>query len=68
MACINRSPITPVVLASTDMPSCFTAHVPQITFRRDPSNYRPRINKMDSVKDREQKTTGNFFFMESDDS
>lgn len=57
-----------MVLASTDMPSCFTAHVPQITFRRDPSNYRPRINKMDSVKDREQKTTGNFFFMESDDS
>lgn len=40
----------------------------QITFRRDPTNYRPRINKMDSVKDRDQKSTGNFFFIDSDDS
>lgn len=37
-----------------------------ITFRRDPSNYRPRINKGDSIKDREQKSNGNFFFMEDD--
>lgn len=36
----------------------------QITFRRDPSNYRPRINKMDSIKDREQKEGGNYFFMD----
>ena len=35
-----------------------------ITFRRDPTNFRPRINKMDSVKDREQKASGNFFFIE----
>ncbi|KAJ2376545.1 Fe-S cluster-binding ribosome biosynthesis protein, partial [Coemansia sp. RSA 2603] len=35
-----------------------------ITFRRDPENYRPRINKMDSVKDREQKADGNYFFLE----
>jgi len=35
-----------------------------ITFRRDPSNYRPRINKLDSVKDREQKASGNFFMLE----
>jgi ATP-binding cassette subfamily E protein 1 len=35
-----------------------------ITFRRDPTNFRPRINKLDSVKDREQKESGNFFFME----
>ena len=27
----------------------------EITFRRDPTNFRPRINKMDSVKDKEQK-------------
>ncbi len=25
---------------------------------------RPRINKLDSVKDREQKASGNYFFME----
>eukprot|EP00123_Amoebidium_parasiticum_P001484 comp12590_c0_seq1/m.7606 comp12590_c0_seq1/g.7606 ORF comp12590_c0_seq1/g.7606 comp12590_c0_seq1/m.7606 type:complete len:601 (-) comp12590_c0_seq1:1008-2810(-) len=35
-----------------------------ITFRRDPSNYRPRINKLDSVKDSEQKRAGNYFFLE----
>lgn len=35
-----------------------------ITFRRDPNNYRPRINKMNSLKDAEQKKSGNFFFLE----
>eukprot|EP00906_Rhabdomonas_costata_P029794 RCo042084 len=39
----------------------------RITFRRDPENYRPRINKEDSVKDREQKTTGNYFYMDGAD-
>ena len=33
----------------------------EITFRRDPSNFRPRINKLNSVLDRDQKTHGNFF-------
>ncbi|XP_063415508.1 ATP-binding cassette sub-family E member 1-like [Mytilus trossulus] len=36
----------------------------EITFRRDPNNFRPRINKRHSVKDSEQKKTGNFFFLE----
>jgi len=59
-----------------------TAHSPQsllsgmntflqqlsITFRRDPTNFRPRINKMDSVKDREQKQSGNFFFLDAHDT
>eukprot|EP00611_Tribonema_gayanum_P028634 TRINITY_DN7419_c0_g1_i1.p1 TRINITY_DN7419_c0_g1~~TRINITY_DN7419_c0_g1_i1.p1 ORF type:complete len:636 (-),score=267.21 TRINITY_DN7419_c0_g1_i1:595-2502(-) len=58
-----------------------TAHAPQslltgmntfleqlrITFRRDPTNFRPRINKPDSIKDREQKLSGNYFFMDSSD-
>lgn len=35
-----------------------------ITFRRDPTNYRPRINKLDSVKDAEQKKAGNYFFLD----
>ena len=30
----------------------------EITFRRGPSNFRPRINKLDSKKDKEQKTSG----------
>jgi ATP-binding cassette subfamily E protein 1 len=37
-----------------------------ITFRRDPTNFRPRINKLNSQKDQEQKAAGNFFLMESD--
>jgi ATP-binding cassette subfamily E protein 1 len=36
----------------------------QITFRRDPSNFRPRINKFESVMDREQKESGSYFFLE----
>mmetsp|Transcript_704 Transcript_704/g.1458 ORF Transcript_704/g.1458 Transcript_704/m.1458 type:complete len:623 (-) Transcript_704:117-1985(-) len=36
----------------------------EITFRRDPTNFRPRINKMDSVKDREQKQAGAYFVLE----
>ena len=35
-----------------------------ITFRRDPENFRPRINKSESVKDREQKESGNYFYLE----
>jgi ATP-binding cassette, sub-family E, member 1 len=38
----------------------------EITFRRDPTNYRPRINKYDSVKDKEQKLSGNYFFLDSE--
>ncbi|KAA0159434.1 hypothetical protein FNF28_05877 [Cafeteria roenbergensis] len=36
----------------------------EITFRRDPENYRPRINKYNSVKDSEQKKAGTYFFMD----
>jgi len=36
----------------------------EITFRRDPTNFRPRINKLESVKDREQKGAGNYFLLE----
>jgi ATP-binding cassette subfamily E protein 1 len=35
-----------------------------VTFRRDASNFRPRINKLDSVKDQEQKKSGNYFYPE----
>jgi len=38
-----------------------------ITFRRDPTNFRPRINKLDSLKDKEQKESGNYFFMMDDE-
>lgn len=35
-----------------------------ITFRRDPNNFRPRINKLASVKDVDQKRAGQYFFLE----
>lgn len=34
----------------------------EVTFRRDPVNFRPRINKKGSQKDAEQKASGNYFF------
>ncbi|EJW02587.1 hypothetical protein EDEG_03009 [Edhazardia aedis USNM 41457] len=33
-----------------------------VTFRRDPENLRPRVNKPNSMKDREQKESGKYFF------
>lgn len=39
-----------------------------ITFRRDPQNYRPRINKYASVKDVEQKQKGLYFYYDNIDS
>ncbi|KAK7753745.1 Fe-S cluster-binding ribosome biosynthesis protein [Diatrype stigma] len=39
-----------------------------VTFRRDPTNYRPRINKGNSQLDQEQKLSGNYFFLEEDSS
>lgn len=55
-----------------------TAHAPQslqsgmnlflqnlgITFRRDPTNFRPRINKDESLKDREQKQAGTYYYLD----
>lgn len=38
-----------------------------VTFRRDPTNFRPRINKLESVKDREQKAAGSYFFLEAEE-
>ncbi|XP_021748766.1 ABC transporter E family member 2-like [Chenopodium quinoa] len=42
----------------------FLSH-PDITFRRDPTNYRPRINKLDSAKDREQKSAGTYYYLDN---
>jgi ATP-binding cassette subfamily E protein 1 len=36
----------------------------EITFRKDPINFRPRINQLNSVKDKEQKSKGTYFFYE----
>lgn len=37
-----------------------------ITFRRDPTNFRPRINKRESTKDREQKLAGSYYYIGDD--
>merc|ERR1712087_727935 len=34
-----------------------------VTFRRDPANYRPRINKQNSVKDKVQKSSGQYYLL-----
>lgn len=36
-----------------------------VTFRRDPTSFRPRINKKDSQMDKEQKLAGNYFFLDT---
>ncbi|RPA91043.1 ATP-binding cassette sub-family e member 1 [Choiromyces venosus 120613-1] len=35
-----------------------------VTFRRDQNTFRPRINKLGSQLDQEQKLSGNYFFLE----
>ena len=37
-----------------------------VTFRRDPNSYRPRINKLDSQLDHEQKLSGKYYFLEEE--
>lgn len=37
-----------------------------VTFRRDPNSFRPRINKFHSQLDQEQKLSGNYFFLEDE--
>lgn len=41
----------------------FLSHL-NITFRRDPTNYRPRINKLNSIKDREQKAARSYYYLD----
>lgn len=36
----------------------------EVSMRRDPTNYRPRVNKLNSIKDKEQKAMGTYFFLE----
>ena len=38
-----------------------------VTFRRDPVNFRPRVNKKGSSKDREQKAAGAHFLFDCDE-
>ncbi|KAG6395612.1 hypothetical protein SASPL_141735 [Salvia splendens] len=35
-----------------------------VTLRRDPENFMPRINKHESIEDREQKSSGSYYYMD----
>lgn len=37
-----------------------------VSMRRDPTNFRPRFNKYNSIKDKEQKSAGTYFFIGDD--
>lgn len=41
-------------------------HNLNVSMRRDPTNYRPRFNKFNSIKDKEQKSAGTYFFIGDD--
>ena len=45
----------------------FLKHL-NITFRRDITSYRPRINKENSQSDKAQKTSGNYFYTDANDT
>ncbi len=51
-------------LTPTDLEKSFNTFLKElnITFRRDPENGRPRANKPGSVKDREQKEKGKYYY------
>jgi ATP-binding cassette subfamily E protein 1 len=38
----------------------------EVTFRRDPESFRPRVNKKESLKDREQKSAGTYFMVDDE--
>ncbi|KAL1538001.1 ABC transporter E member 2 [Salvia divinorum] len=40
----------------------FLSHL-DITLRRDPTNFLPRINKHESIEDREQKSSGSYYYL-----
>ena len=43
--------------------NAFLRHL-DVTLRRDPETHRPRVNKPDSTLDKEQKASGNYFYMD----
>ncbi|XP_010500834.1 PREDICTED: ABC transporter E family member 1 isoform X2 [Camelina sativa] len=56
--CIAHSPQS--LLSGMNL---FLSHL-NITFRRDPTNFRPRINKLESTKDKEQKAAGSYYYLD----
>jgi ATP-binding cassette subfamily E protein 1 len=80
--CLMMSALADRMILFTGSPGIeATAHAPKsvgeafndflksldVTFRRDPTNYRPRINKENSQKDKEQKSTGQYYQLDVDE-
>lgn len=60
VSCVAKSPCSVI-----DGFNLFLKHL-DVTFRRDPINCRPRINKKNSQKDKEQKARGEYFLFNED--
>ena len=58
--CTARAPV--------DLVAGFNSFLQQldVTFRRDPANARPRVNKPGSQNDQDQKASGNLFTFDGD--
>ncbi|RLM80959.1 retrotransposon protein, putative, unclassified, expressed [Panicum miliaceum] len=52
----------PAIDCTANSPQSLLSHL-DITFRRVPTNFRPRINKVESAKDREQKSVGLYYYL-----
>lgn len=57
----GKSAIATAAMDSKDGMNTFLRHL-DITFRQDPTNHRPRVNKPGSAKDKEQKSKSTYFF------
>jgi len=59
--CTAKAPVSPLAGFNTFL------QMLGVTFRRDPVNHRPRINKKNSTRDREQKAAGQYYTFEDAD-
>lgn len=65
----GRPGIETVAHAPSSVGEAFNAFLKSlnVTFRRDPTNYRPRVNKENSIKDKEQKNAGQYYLFDVDE-
>jgi ATP-binding cassette subfamily E protein 1 len=62
----SRKGISSNPLPLRDAMNLFLSHM-GVTFRRDPDTKRPRINKPNSKLDKEQKNSGEFYYISAND-
>ena len=64
---VANTVLTPMIHHPRSLLTHFARRSLEVTFRRDPTNFRPRINKYGSQKDQEQKASGAYFFYDEDE-